>query len=172
LLIKPSSSDFPEYYRKYTDTLPNTGILQIYEQQTNEVLKLYNSVSKEMFLFKYAPSKWTILEVLGHLIDSEIIMGYRALTYARKDKSNLPLYDHDNYVIQGKFNNLNSDLLIEHYATVRKSNLLLFKTFTEKNWNAKGVTGDKDFIASSIPYILVGHTKHHVNVIKEKYLWN
>lgn len=170
MLIKPSTGDFPEYYNQYINSLPNSGILEIYEMQTYEVLDFYKIFSDKETLFKYAPEKWSILEILGHLIDSEIIMGYRALTYARNDKSNLAMYDHDSYVNNGKFNNLSFDLLLDLYTSVRKSNLLLFKTFSEETWNLRGITGGKEFITSSIPYIIVGHTKHHINVIKEKYL--
>ncbi len=89
MLIKPSISEYPEYYGRYINDLPDSGILDNYEKQTDEVLELFNNLTEDQLKYKYAPDKWSIIEVLGHLIDSEIIMGYRALTYARQDKSNL-----------------------------------------------------------------------------------
>lgn len=170
MLIKPSSNDYPEYYHKYISSLPESGLLEIYESQTDEVLKLFKELTSEQLLYRYAADKWSIIEILGHLIDSEIIMAFRALTYARNDKTNLPMYDHDKYVSNANFNNLHSTLMLDLYASVRKSNLLLFNSFTKDNWNARGTTDDKEFTASSMPYIIVGHTQHHINVIREKYL--
>lgn len=170
MLIKPSSNDYPEYYNKYINSLPESGILEIYKSQTDEILKFYNELTSEKLLYKYAPDKWSIIEILGHLIDSEIIMNFRALTYARNDRTNLPMYDHDKYMANANFNNLDSGLMLNLYASVRKSNLLLFNSFTKENWNSRGITGNKEFTTSSIPYIIVGHTQHHINVIKEKYL--
>lgn len=170
MLLKPASSEYPEYYDRYINNLPDTGILDQYEQQSIKVLELFNNLNENKLQYKYAPNKWSIIEVLGHLIDSEIIMGYRSLSYARQDKSNLQMYDHDKYVETGFFKNIESNLLINHFSAVRKSNLSLFKTFTNEMWLHKGLTGGKEFTTRTIPYIIVGHTNHHINVIKEKYL--
>lgn len=170
MLIKPPPSEFPEYYKRYIDNLPETGILDVYSKQTETVLELFNNLSEEKLQYKYASDKWRVIEVLGHLIDSEIIMGCRALTYARQDKTNLQMYDHDKYVETGFFNNIESNLIIDHFSAVRKSNLSLFKTFTKEMWLQKGLTGGKEFTARTIPYIIVGHTNHHLSVIEDKYL--
>ena len=170
MLIKPSPSEFPEYYKRYINHLPESGIIELYETQTIEVLELFNNLSKEKLAYKYASDKWSVIEVLGHLIDSEIIMGFRALTYARQDNTNLQMYDHDKYVETGFFNNIESNLIINHFSAVRQSNLTLFKTFSNDMWQQKGLTGGKEFSTRTIPYIIVGHTDHHINVIKDKYL--
>jgi DinB superfamily len=170
MIKKPSHEDYPEYYKIYIDSLLDFNILDDYEKQTNEILDLYKNFSEEKLMYKYAQDKWSIKEVLGHLLDSEIIMGYRALTYARKDKTNLPMYDHDEYVKTGSFDLVDSDLLIKHYAAVRESNLLLFRSIKGDVWSEKGITGSKNFTTSTIPYIVTGHTQHHLNVLKEKYL--
>lgn len=170
MLSKPTASEYPEYYGKYINNLPESGILDHYEKQSAEVLELFNNLSESQLQYKYAPNKWSVIEVLGHLIDLEIIMGYRALTYARQDKSNLQMYDHDKYVETGFFKDIESNLIISHFSAVRQANNSLFKTFTEEMWLHQGLTGEKEFTTRSIPYILVGHTKHHISVIKEKYL--
>jgi DinB superfamily len=170
MIRKPSHEDYPEYYKIYIDSLPDSDILTFLEKQTMEVIDLYKSFSEEKLLYRYAEDKWSIKEVLGHLLDSEIIMGYRALTYSRKDKTNLPMYDHDEYVKTGSFDSADSALLINHYAAVRESNLLLFKSIKGDVWNEKGITGGKIFTTCTIPYIVTGHTQHHLNVLKEKYL--
>lgn len=170
MLIKPNKDEYPEYYQFYIDLVPDEEILNYLENQTAEVLGLYQSFDEEKMLYKYEKDKWSIKELLGHLLDTEIIMGYRALTYARKDKSNLNMYDHDEYVTTGHFHSVESTLLIKHYKSVRESNLLLFKTFSTSDWLEKGITGGKNFTARTIPFILAGHTNHHIKVLKEKYL--
>ncbi|MCW8850714.1 MAG: DinB family protein [Melioribacteraceae bacterium] len=170
MLLKPSFTEYPEYYGRYINDLPDSGILDHYEKQTDEVLELFNNLTEDQLKYKYAPNKWSVIEVLGHLIDSEIIMGYRSLIYARQDKSNLHMYDHDKYVETGFFKNIESNLVINHFAAVRNSNISLFKTFTNEMWMQKGLTGGKEFTTRTIPYIFVGHTNHHISVIKEKYL--
>ncbi len=170
MLSKPKQEEYPEFYKIYIDSLPDTDILQFLENQTDEILNLYKGFSEEKLLYRYAENKWSIKEVLAHLLDSEIIMGYRALTYARKDSTNLPMYDHDEYVKTGVFDFSDSNLLIKHYTTVRESNLLLFKSFIDETWLQKGITGGKTFSTRTIPFILAGHTKHHFTVLKETYL--
>ena len=171
MLLKPSFTEYPEYYGRYINNLPDSGILDNYEKQSDEVLELFNNLTEDQLKYKYAPDKWSVIEVLGHLIDSEIIMAYRALTYARQDKSNLQMYDHDKYVETGFFKDIESSLVINHFSAVRKSNISLFKTFTNEMWLQNGLTGGKEFTARAIPYIIVGHTNHHISVIKDKYLW-
>ena len=172
MLTKPLPEEYPEYYGKYIESLPETGIIDFLERQTNEILNLFRSLPEEKFSFAYAEGKWSIKELLGHLIDSEIILGYRSLTYARRDNTNLPTYDHDEYVKTGFFESINSLLLLKHYSVVRESNLLLFKSFSDKVWISKGNTGGKIFSTRAIPYITAGHTKHHISVLKERYLNN
>ena len=169
MLAKPQSSEYPTYYSFYIDLMPD-DILEFLENQTDEVLNLYKTFSEKKLLYKYAEGKWTIKEMLSHLLDSEIIFAYRALTYARKDKSNLPMYDHDEYVNVSHANKIDSYLLIDHYETTRKSNLLLFKSFTDEEWMEEGITDGKKFTTRTIPYITAGHTNHHIKVLKERYL--
>lgn len=170
MITKPTNDEYPEYYRKYIDSLPEEGILKYYMNQTNDVKNLINNLSEEKLLFRYAEDKWSIKELIAHLLDSEIIMGYRALTYCRNDKTNLPMYDHDEYIKAGDFDTFNSSLLIKHYAVVRESNMILFKSISDENWIVKGITGGKIFTTRTIPYIVTGHTEHHIKVLKERYL--
>lgn len=167
---KPLISEYPEYYRIYIENLPQAGILDYLETQTESVVKLYKNLTKQQLEYRYRENKWSIKEILGHLLDSEIIFAYRALTYARGDKTNLPMYNHDEYAKNFDSQTINSSLLITQYRVTREANLLLFKTFTEKEWQQKGITGGKTFTTRSIPYITAGHTNHHLKVIKEKYL--
>jgi len=170
MLIKPKTEEYPEYYQFYIESLPDTEILKYLQNQTSEVVSLYKNFNEEKMIYKYEEGKWSVKELLGHLLDSEIIMGYRALTYARKDKANLSMYDHDNYVNTGCFHKIESELFIKHYSLVRESNLLLFRSFSEIDWLEEGNTGGKTFTTRTIPFILAGHTKHHLKVLKERYL--
>lgn len=170
MITKPTYDEYPEYYKRYIDSLPEEGILEYYSNQTNEVETLLKGLTEEKLLFRYETKKWSIKELIAHLLDSEIIMGYRALTYCRNDKTNLPMYDHDEYVNAGNFDTLKPSSLIKHYAVVRESNLLLFESITDQEWIRTGITGDKTFTTRTIPYIVTGHTEHHINILKERYL--
>lgn len=170
MLSKPLPAEYPPYYKIYIDLAPDSKILEFLVKQTKELVNIYKGLTKEKLLFRYENDKWSLKQILGHLIDFEIIFGYRALTYARKDKSDLPMYDHNNYVSSGLFDNIESSLLINQYESIRNTNLLLFKTLTEDAWLEEGVTGGKKFSTRTTPYISAGHTQHHLKVIKEKYL--
>lgn len=169
MLSKPEENECPEYYKRYI-SLVHDHVIEYYEKQTKEVIELIEGLSEQQLQYRYEKDKWSIKELIGHLIDSEIIIGYRALTYARNDKTDLPMYEHDEYVRESDYNNMDKNLLISLYASARNTNLLMFKTFTESEWLNKGLTGGKAFTTRSIPFILAGHTKHHLTILREKYL--
>ncbi|GAB6283401.1 MAG: hypothetical protein STSR0008_21670 [Ignavibacterium sp.] len=128
-------------------------------------------------LYKYAEDKWTMKEVLGHLVDSERIFGYRALCIARNEKQNLPCFDENEYVKQAKFNSRNiasighyGKSLLEEFQNLRNANILLFNTFDENILKKKGIACDKEISVNALIYIIAGHTEHHLEILKSKYL--
>jgi hypothetical protein len=170
MLRKPEKDEYPEYYSIYIDPMPEIDILDYYEKQTKTLLEFYQKLKEKELQYSYAEGKWSIKGILIHLLDSEIIMAYRALTYARGDQTDLPLYDHDEYMENETLSKMNSKTLIDHYSSVRQANLFLFNSFSDSDWLKKGLTGGNIFTARTIPFILSGHTNHHFNVIKERYI--
>lgn len=170
MLNYPQKDECPDYYRPYIEKIKNKDILILLSENMDELSRLLKNLSDKDVLFAYDQGKWTIKEILGHLIDAELIFGTRALRFARLDKTDLPQYDHDDYVKNGEFNKVPLADLIEQLFHIRKANILLFKNFSDNVLLRKGTSGGKTFTVRSLIYIIAGHHQHHLEVLKEKYL--
>jgi uncharacterized damage-inducible protein DinB len=160
----------PVYYDSYIDRVRDKEPLKVLEDQMNSTQDLFTSISDEKGNFAYAEGKWTIKELIGHLIDSERVFGYRALRFARGDKTELPGFEQDDYVAAADFSKRSLSDLAEEFYLVRKSNLLLFKSFSEEELSRTGIANDGEVSVEALLHIIAGHENHHINVIKEKYL--
>ncbi len=120
--------------------------------------------------YRYAEGKWTVKEVLGHICDTERILGYRALCIARGEQKELPGFDENHYVSNGYFNKRSLYDLAHEFSIVRESNIALFKSFDENILDKKGTANKNIMSVRSILFMIAGHEKHHINVIKERYL--
>lgn len=163
--------NFATYYQHYINLVnDNSNFIDELEkvhQQTNETLDL---ITEEKAASAYADGKWTIKELLVHLIDTERIFCTRALCFARNDKTNLPGYDHDNYVTHSAANERSLCDIAKEYDLVRASTIALFKSFTKEMLNREGTANNNPLTVLAIGYIIAGHEIHHINVLKEKYL--
>ncbi|MDX5431517.1 MAG: DinB family protein [Bacteroidota bacterium] len=165
-----TESDYAPYYRPYMEGLPSQGIMEFLESQQEEVLRFLQTIPENKWDYAYAPGKWTIREVLGHVSDSEIIFGYRALSFARGESQSLPGYDENEYVKAGRFNQLSFQEIIQLWLKSRDLNLFLFETIDEQGWENMGTANGNPMRARAIPYIIAGHVRHHMRIIKERYL--
>lgn len=170
MLTKPAENLYPEYYQKYTNLISGGDIFENLKTNKEEIVETLSQLSDKQAEYKYAEGKWSIKEVLGHIIDAERIFYTRALRIARNDKTDIPQYDHDVYVTEAKFNYQKFSDLIEQYKAGRESSLLMFKSFDENDWERVGTAGGKQFVAKCFPFILAGHELHHLEIIKERYL--
>jgi hypothetical protein len=167
---RPQPDEYPEYYNLYVNLVRDGDIVDILEQQSKDIQQFISSLKEESGDHTYAFGKWTIKEILGHLIDSERIFAYRALRIARKDKQNLPGYDSDEYVKSGNFYRRTLQDLREEMLLLRAANLKQFTNFDESDLSQKGVVNDMEFSVIAILYIMAGHELHHINFIKDNYL--
>ncbi|MCH7517105.1 MAG: DinB family protein, partial [Bacteroidetes bacterium] len=119
--------------------------------------------------YSYANGKWTVKEVLGHVVDTERIMTYRALAFARGEKQSLPEFEQDDYVAESNFKRRSLDDLINEYNTVRTSNIILFKSFDEKILNRRGMVSKSEITVLALIYIIAGHEKHHMKFLRDRY---
>lgn len=170
MLIKPNPDDYPQFYRDYVNSVPDENIIGYLEDQLKEIEKLFNSVPAEKENYNYAPGKWSVKEVLGHLADWERILSTRALIFARDTEADFPQLDHDVIMNAAGFNNYSINELLKLFEINRRATILLFKSFRDEHWERKGLSGGNRFTAKSKPYIIAGHVKHHLAVLKEKYL--
>ena len=169
-MSKPSTSTYPAYFNTYIKLVQEDDVKSALKNQTPAAEKFFNSISEEKSLFKYAEGKWTIKEVLQHLIDAERIFGYRALAFARKDKNILPSFEENAYAAHSHANNRRWKELIEEFIAVRKSTEILFNSFTEEDLNTSGKASDYEITVLALGFTTAGHAAHHLNIIRERYL--
>ncbi len=166
-----ANHNFAEYFEHYINLVnDNEDIidsLEISHLKTNEILDL---ITEEQADFTYEKGKWTIKELLIHLIDTERIFCNRALRFARNDKTDLPGYDHDNYVLNSDSTNRTISDIVEEFDIVRKGTIALFKRFSAEMLERGGTANNNKLTVLAIGYIISGHEKHHINVLEEKYL--
>ena len=168
--MRPNPGDYDPYFERYIKLVEGDDIIKILYGQNKITCELINSISDYKGNYRYADGKWTIKEVIGHILDSERILAYRALCLARGEKKSLPGYDHDDYVEEGNFNSRELLELSFEFKLLRESNLLLFKSFSEEMLCKKGLADKASVTVLALLYIIAGHEKHHINVLEEKYL--
>ena len=167
---RPLPNEHPAYYQKYIDLISSDDILKVLDQQIIQILELISRISEEKENYRYAEGKWTPKEVIGHIIDTERIMAYRALRFARKDKTPLAGFDENSYVEHANFNNTSIYDLAHSFGLVRESNISLFNHFDESALNEIGNANGNAVSVRAMLFMIAGHTAHHINIIKEKYL--
>lgn len=167
--MKPKPGDYAPYYDRYI-SLINDDVISVLEKQITSTVSLLNSVSEEKADYAYAEGKWTIKEVVGHMIDTERIMAFRALAIARGEKQPIPGFEQDDYVNAANFNRLSIKDLTEEFEAVRKSNIFLFKSFDEIDLNKRGIASGNEITVLALIFIIAGHELHHLKILKEKYL--
>lgn len=167
---RPSSEEYFEYFQTYVDLVPEQDIRQVLEQSLKTTTELFGSFSEDQANHRYAPDKWSLKEVLGHVTDNERIMSYRALRIARGDRTPLAGYDENAFIRHSSFNELPIAAIVEDYAAVRRATLSLLTGISDEAWTRTGIVNDKESSVRAWFYILAGHELHHLNVIRERYL--
>ncbi|MCB9174395.1 MAG: DinB family protein [Flavobacteriales bacterium] len=162
--------NFADYFNHYISLVKEENFLKALKISHKEVKKAMKNITEEQGNFAYAKKKWTIKELLVHIIDTERIFCERALRFARQDKTELPGFDHDLYVLNSGANQRTLKDILKEYKAVRKSTLTLFSNFNEKMLNQSGTANGNKLTVLSIAYIISGHELHHLNILKEKYL--
>ena len=168
--MRPEKGDYAEYYHRYIKQVESEDIVEVLENQLQSFENFYSSVTEEQGNFAYADGKWTVKEVIGHVIDTERIMAYRALAIARKEKQSLPGFEQDDYVANGNFARRNLEDLINEYKTLRVSNIAMFKSFSDEEFNRIGTASENKVSVIALAFIIAGHELHHLNILKERYL--
>jgi len=168
--MEPFVAQVAPYYHRYIALVQGNDIISHLEKSMTESLEFLSTITEDQSHYAYAPGKWTIKEVMGHLIDAERIFAYRALRIARKDKTNLPGFEENDYVAAAGFNGIKWADLLHQFRTLRQSNVALFYTFSETQLQQEGTANDAPTNVKALIYIIAGHHLHHMNVIKERYL--
>jgi hypothetical protein len=163
------TDEYPSYYASYMEHIVG-DVKFIFEEQLEQFTTFLKAIPSHLELYAYAEGKWTVKEVIGHILDTERIMAYRALRFARNDTKALPGFEEDAYVAQARFNERTMDSLIQEFRMVRQSNLYLFTHFNEQERNRKGMASDRLITVNALQYLIAGHLAHHRLILQERYI--
>jgi hypothetical protein len=166
----PEPSEFAPYFAKYISLVGGHDVVAALEDQPRETLALISGLTEEQGDYRYAPGKWSIKEMLGHIIDAERIFSYRALRIARNDPTPLASFEQDDYVRTGNFGDCRLGDLIEEFIAVRRATVWLFRQLSADAWMRRGIASDNPVSVRAIAYIITGHELHHRRILQEKYL--
>lgn len=167
---RPEKNEYAEFYAGYVSLVQETDIVAALLNQTNELQTLFAEIPEEKSDFRYAEGKWSIREMLGHIIDGERVFSYRALRISRGDETPLAGFEENFYVANSNFSNLKLADALEEFSLLRQSNTLLFKNLTGEMWSKTGTASDATISVRALAYISVGHIRHHANILRERYL--
>ena len=169
---KLNALEYDSDFQGYIDLAlnKNIDINQCLKVSLEESNIFFNQVPIEKQLFKYAEKKWTIKEILQHIIDTERILSYRVLRIVRNDKTKIPGFDENLYVANSNANQRNMDDLFHEFIEVRRSTISLFKGISDRSLSSIGNAGGKNISVRALGYIISGHLLHHINIIKQRYL--
>ncbi len=166
----PDLNRVPSYYHKYINLVPQQNIETILKDYGVSLIDALENLSHDKWNFKYAPDKWTIKELVQHIIDTERIFCYRALRFARRDKTPLPGFEENAYAAASDAIRRTGSELIDELSIVQRSTALLFFSFNEEQLDAEGESNGQSIYVGGIGYIIVGHSLHHLGILKERYL--
>lgn len=159
-----------EYFNKYINLVQGEDIISALVKQGKTTNELLSNIREEKGNFRYAPAKWTIKELVGHMCDTERIFAYRALRFARNDNTPLAPFEQDDYINAADFNTRTLADITSEFLLIRQSNLALFKSFSPKVLQRTGVASKTELSVNEILYIIAGHELHHIKVLQEKYI--
>jgi len=166
----PDASEYAPYYGRYIALVQGDDVLRALEAQGKEIVTLLSGLTEWQGDHRYAPGKWSVKEVLGHVTDTERIFAYRALRIARADPTPLEGFEQDEYVRAGGFGNRALADMVEEFAAVRRASLLLFRSLDGEAWRRRGIANQKEISVHALAYLVAGHELHHRKILREKYL--
>lgn len=169
---RPEKNEYYHYYETYVSLVNETDIVAVFEDQLSELNELFGGISEEKSRFAYAEGKWTIKELVGHLIDGERMFGYRALRISRGDETPIEGFEQNLYTENAPFNDYKFSDLAREFELVRKSSVSFFKHLKETDWTRMGTASGNPVSVRALAYIMIGHVRHHINIMRDRYLSN
>lgn len=166
---RPDKSEYHPYYSMYVDLVPEGDVVKILNDQIQETLGALADVDEERALYRYAPDKWSVKEVVGHMIDTERIFSFRALAFARNDAAPIPGMEQDDYVANAKFEGRPWQTFVDEFRHLRAANVALLGSLDDELSLRKGVASEREFSVRATAYIIAGHELHHRQVLRERY---
>lgn len=169
-LKRPLPQESNNYYKKYVEQVDGNDFLYVLKMLLPKTVTLLNSLDAAKWNYRYAADKWSIKEVMLHILDTERIMAYRALRIARNDKTPMPGFEQDDYIPFTDVGNRSPQSIIEEYTAVRKATISMFQYFNDEMLGRVGTASGNPFTPRALGYIIAGHELHHLQIVKERYL--
>jgi hypothetical protein len=167
---RPESTEYAPYYERYVSMVPESDVMATLAAQEEELRSLIAGVAEEKGTYAYADGKWTIKELLSHIIDGERIFSYRALRISRGDKTPIEGFEQNDYIAKSNANDRTFADLLDEFSLERQANLHLFRNIAQAGSQEMGTASDNPVSARAIVYIMAGHVRHHIDVLKTRYL--
>jgi hypothetical protein len=167
--MRPAVDDYPEYFRAYVSLVPEEDVFAALDPQVGLIEGLPVRVGAARETFAYAPGKWSVREMLGHITDAERVFAYRALTFSRFNAVSLPAFDEETWTPHGHFAGVPLRELADEFVALRRANLQMLRRLEEPQWQAGGFGDNKPITVRGLAYVMAGHVRHHLGILRDRY---
>jgi uncharacterized damage-inducible protein DinB len=167
---RPQAHEYGAFYQTYISKIEEDDVLQALQEGQHTTLAFFKNLPAEKWDYRYAPGKWSIKELLQHVVDGERVFAYRALRIARNDRTPLPGFDENEFAAASHAGLRTPESLMAEYEAVRTATVLMYQSFTEEDLGRIGTASNYPASPLAIGFIIAGHEQHHIGVIKERYL--
>lgn len=168
-MVRPGPGEYAPFYETYVSKVQGGDVVAQLESQRLQTAQFFAASTERDGNFRYAPGKWSIKEVVGHLSDSERVFGYRAMRIGRGDQTALPGFEQEDYVKNGNFGEQSLADLVSEFGLVRAATLALLRSFNAEAWGRRGIASDNPVTVRALAFIIAGHELHHRGILKERY---
>ena len=168
--ILPDRTEAAEYYFTYINQVPAGDICEILARQATDTVTLLRGITEERSLYRYAPDKWSLRQLVSHVNDTERVFVFRALWFARGLDTQLPSFDQDVAIAGGGADERSWSSHVEEFAAVRRATSCFFESLADEAWGRRGVASGNPFTVRALAYVTAGHLAHHMRVLRERYL--
>jgi uncharacterized damage-inducible protein DinB len=167
---RPDATEYAPYYGKYISLVPEGDVVATLSRQLDETLSTLRGLTEAQAASRYAPGKWSVKELIGHVVDTERVFGHRAFRFARNDQSPLPGFEQDDYVRAANFDSRQLHDLADEFEHVRRANLFLLRSLDAEAWLRRGTASETEVSVRALAYIMAGHETHHMQILRTRYL--
>lgn len=169
MIDRPLDGEHNPYYSKYISLVTENDVLAVLERQSAEIRQLAARLTPEQENYRYAPGKWSVRQVIGHMTDAERVFGYRAFRISRGDATPLAGFDENAFVEHSPYAGVSAKELAEEFSLVRAGNVALFRQFDASRWPLKGTANNSPISVRALAYIMAGHVRHHFKGLRDNY---
>jgi uncharacterized damage-inducible protein DinB len=166
---RPAETEYAPFYAGYVALVPEADVLAVLGSQVDEVRRLLAAVPTGQESHRYAEGKWSIRQVIGHLVDAERVFGYRAFCFSRGEQAALPSFDENRYVDEARSDGVPLRELVEELALVRQANLVFLRRLDTREWVRVGTASGRPVSVRALAWVMAGHPRHHVRILRERY---